>query len=90
MNSFESRIFSAQLKVNMVSEIVMKIEDHTYFGSKFSAFFFIIVLFYDGLGICFWLSILEGCMLVCATRSSALELVVMDPNPLVWNIVFSK
>jgi hypothetical protein len=25
-----------------------------------------------------------------ATRSSALKLVVMDSNPLVWNIVFSK
>ena len=37
----------------------------------------------------FYMSI-HRASLLSATRSSALELVVMDPNPLVWNIVFSK
>ena len=30
---------------------------------------------------------MDRASLLSATRSSALELVVMDPNPLVWNIV---
>ena len=34
--------------------------------------------------------LMDRASLLSATRSSALELVVMDPNPLVWNIVFSK
>ena len=28
--------------------------------------------------------------LLSVTKFCALELVVMDPNPLVWNIIFSK
>lgn len=38
----------------------------------------------------FCVILIDRASLVSATRSRALEPIVMDPNPLVWNIFFSK